>query len=54
MWARGRIAARQPRTRRAPAHRHLPLLPGLVWMNFASLLLMVLLMRSAKKMKKHQ
>jgi hypothetical protein len=49
--ARGRIAARQPRTHCAPAHRLLSLLSALVWVNFASVLPVVLPMRSAKKMK---
>ena len=46
--ARGRIAARQPRTHCAPAHRHL----SLVWVDFVSMLRMVLRLRSAEKSKK--
>jgi hypothetical protein len=37
----GRIAARQPRTRCAPAHLHLSLLSALVWIDFSSVLRMV-------------
>jgi hypothetical protein len=48
----GRIAARQPRTHCAPAHRHLSLLSVLVWVDFASMLRMVLRLRGAEKSKK--
>jgi hypothetical protein len=44
----GRLTARQPRTHCAPPQRHLSLLPALVWVDFASMLRMVLLMRSAE------
>jgi hypothetical protein len=44
----GRITARLPRTHCAPAHRHL----SLVWVDFVSMLRMVLRLRSAEKSKK--
>jgi hypothetical protein len=43
----GRIAVRQPRTHCAPAHRHL----SLVWVDFVSMLRMVLRLRSTEKSK---
>jgi hypothetical protein len=52
--ARGRIAARAPRTHCAPAHRPLSLLSALVWVNFVSVLRMVLRLRGTEKSKKIQ
>jgi hypothetical protein len=52
MWRAGRIAARQPRIHCASAHRHLSLVPALVWVDFASMLRMVLRLRGAEKSEK--
>jgi hypothetical protein len=50
--ARGRIAARQPRTHCAPRAPSSLLLSPLVRVNFVSVLRMVLRLRSAEKSKK--
>jgi hypothetical protein len=46
-----RAGRRPPAAPIARAHRHLSLVSAFVWVDFASMLLVVLPMRSAKKMK---
>jgi len=51
MWRAG-ASPPSPRTHCAHPHRHLSLLSALVWVDFASMLPVVLLMRGAEKSKK--